>query len=123
MMYKALLLNISLFCLSAAGCLAQTDVPSIAIRTDSGRDSLIFRVRMEGQLRFRIYFEDRLQADVPPFQEKHYAIQPQREWSCVGVRQTDESMNLIIFGDCEQARGMNLSKLYKASDISTEPLI
>ena len=142
MIYKNLLLSIVLLYFAAAGLIAQhrsadtspgvetpgvgtprVDAPSIAIRTDSERDSLLFRVRPGGQLRFRIYFEDWLQADIPPFQEKYYALKPQRAWRCVGIRETDESLDLIIFGDCQQAQGMKLIKLYKASDIPADPFI
>ncbi|MEM6844225.1 MAG: hypothetical protein AAF632_18555 [Bacteroidota bacterium] len=53
----------------------------MAIRTDSDQESLIFRVRLDGETRFRVYLEDHLYADVPLFNEKHFAIEPHRDWS------------------------------------------
>ena len=110
-----LLLLITLTFCEIAAC-AQ-DVPSLAIRTDSQRDSLIFRVRLDGQTRFRLYFEDRLQADLPPFEEKHFAIEPQREWSCVGIREVEGAFEVVIFADCKSSFGLGLKKLYQIEEI------
>ncbi|MEM6844652.1 MAG: hypothetical protein AAF632_20715 [Bacteroidota bacterium] len=114
-MLKSLLLILLMIGFATAS-FAQ-ELPSVAIRTDSGRDSLIFRVRLDGQTWFRVYFEDHLYADLPPFKEKHFAIEPQRDWSCIGMRETQKAFEVIIFANCEKARFAGLSKLYQAEDI------
>ncbi|MEM6845675.1 MAG: hypothetical protein AAF632_25920 [Bacteroidota bacterium] len=50
---------------------------SIKIATTSERDSLVFKIKLDNQWGLRIFFEDRLYADLPPFAEKTFAIQPQ----------------------------------------------
>ena len=82
---------------------------SVAIQTNSARDSLVFRIRLDGMTGLRLYFEDRLQAELPPFDEKYFAIEPQRNWSCIGTRDGGRTVDIIIYEDCEKAKGDSLN--------------
>ena len=90
---------------------------SVAIQTNSVRDSLIFRVRLDGITGFRLYFEDQLQAELPPFDEKYFAIKPQRNWSCIGTRDAGRTVDIIIYADCEKAKDGKLKTFWKAEDV------
>ena len=90
---------------------------SVAIKTTSARDSLIFRIRPKENTGLRIFFEDRLQGSIPPFKEKYFAIEPQSDWSCIGLRDTQTTVDIIIYEDCDNARDDTLKELYEAKDI------
>lgn len=90
---------------------------SIKIATTSERDSLVLKIRLDEKVGLRIFFEDRLYADLPPFAEKMFAIEPQRDWQCIGLRDTEKTVDIIIYQDCQKATYNSLKQLWKAEEI------